>query len=186
MKHTVLLSFLFFIAQAHSQQDTVFVTHSGDSWGGDSLNYVTDTVLFDSGVTRHILTGTAILPYTSNQIGAFGAGLYFDNVDRTDCQERDAEVAYHSKDNINWYEISDSTLTVNFNLYDNCCYDFLCDISVDSSGTLNLIYTGYGTFCGCRCCFGLTYQMSRLLDPDYTQIKALMINGDTETLEFLD
>jgi len=165
-------------------QDTVFIKHNKD-WTIDKLNYITDTVIFETGMRRHILTGTAILPWTMNQEVAKGYGLYFNKVSRSNCQKDEYEYSGVIEDSIYSINTTDTSLAINISIYENCCYDFLCDISVDSMGILNLIYLGYGTYCFCNCCFGLDYHLSVLKYKDNLEIKAVMINGNRKTLKQL-
>jgi len=159
--------------------DTVFIKQ--DKNFDDTLIYTIDTIIFRSGMTKHILIGTTVLPWTHNQQMAKGYGLYLDKVTKSDCQGD----AYENwtPDKINSIANTDSTLIVDINITDNCCYDFLCDISVDSTATLNLIYYGYGTYCDCDCCFGLVFHFSKINNPDYADIKSVMINGKRKTLK---
>lgn len=163
-------------------KDTVFIKYVRD-WTADSLIYTTDTVIFESGMTRNILTGSTILPETHNQRSARAYGLYFNKVTASSCQKDTIEY-YSHQDKINYITSTDSTLQVDINIFDNCCYSFLCDISVDSSATLNLIYYGYGnSYCACECCFGLTMHFTKMKGAEYKAIKAVMINGNRKTVK---
>ena len=179
-KITLLLTSILFSTIALAQsQDTVFIRqdHNFD----DALIYSTDTIIFESGMTKQILIGTTVLPGTHNQIAARENGLYLKKVTKSNCQ-RDAYEEMNP-DKINAVISTDSTLTVDINITDNCCYEFLCDISVDSTATLNLIYYGYGTYCSCECCFGLTFHFEKEKSPDYSDIKAVIINGNRNTFK---
>lgn len=162
--------------------DTVFIRqdHNFD----DTLIYVTDTVVFESGMRKQILIGTTILPSTHNQIMARGYGLYLKNVTKTDCKGNAHEKK--SPDKINSITNTDTTLRIDINITDNCCYEFLCDISVDSTGTLNLIQYGYGTYCACNCCFGLTYHFAKEKGPEYSEIRAVMIGDNRKTIRQIE
>lgn len=162
-------------------QDTVFIKQNKD-WTADTLNYITDTVIFESGMRRHILTGTAILPQTHNSIAAQEYGLYFSKIKKSDCKHDGAGEFSGDHDHINSVDHTDSTLTIDLTLYDNCCYDFLCDISVDSTGTLHLLYSGYGTYCSCDCCFGLTYYLMLSKENETPELKSIMLNYSRKTL----
>jgi hypothetical protein len=175
----ILVVPLFMSSIGLAQQDTVFIKQSID-WTADTLSYETDTIVFESGMVRHILTGTTVLPNTHNQFSTWGYGLYLNDVTKSDCQNHGEEV-YSSADRINSVELTDTTLTIDITVYDNCCYDFLCDVSADSSGPLNLIYYGYGTHCACECCFGLVYHFSREFDSDTNQIDSVVLQGDVTT-----
>jgi hypothetical protein len=130
---------------------------------------------------RHILKGTTILPYTSNQQNAKGYGFYFEKVNLSNCQRNGLEYENRIQEHVNYIIQTDSTLIIDFNFYDNCCYSFLCDISVVDESILNLIYTGYGTYCDCDCCYGLNYRISLIKDENFSKIKYLMINGNSKT-----
>jgi hypothetical protein len=176
----LILYIILFSAVGFSQSpDTVFIRqdHNFD----DTLIYSMDTVIFESGMRKQILIGTTVLPGTHNQMAARGSGLYLKNVTKSNCQG-DANEKW-VPDKINSIINSDTTLTVDINITDNCCYEFMCDISVDNTGTLNLINYGYGTYCSCECCFGLTFHLRKEKSPDYTEINAIMINGNRKTLK---
>lgn len=167
-------------------EDTVFIKHDKD-WTSDNLNYVTDTLIFKSGMGRNILIGTSILSSSKNQFSAkWEYGLYFSKVTKTDCEksaEQYLEEGGIIQNKINSIITSDSALIIDINIFDNCCYDFLCDISIVDGSTINLISNGYGTHCDCDCCYGLTYYLTKLKSPDYKKMKSVMINGDRKTMK---
>lgn len=182
----LILSILFInlTANTFSQYDTVFIKQS-DSRSYDKLIYSTDTILFSSSMTRNIITGTTILPWTHNQQNAKGYGIYFETVTKTECKNSGKEV-YFSNDKINSIINTDSTILVDITIYDNCCYDFICDISVDSLGVLNLIYHGYGTYCACNCCFGLVFSLKKTDHMENMDIHSIRLNGDNKTLKKIE
>ena len=165
-------------------QDTVFIRYNKDA-NYDRLNYVVDTVIFQSSMRRHVLTGTCVLPATRNQMAAREYGLYFKKVVKSNCQ-KEIEFEGFDPDRINSILVTDTTLMIDINITDNCCFDFLCDCSVDSTGTLNLTYTGYGTYCSCDCCFGLTYYLLIYKEKDTPELKGVMINGNRKTLKAIN
>ena len=183
LKNIILLltSILFSTITLAQSPDTVFIRqdHNFD----DTLIYATDTIVFESGMSKQILIGTTILPGTHNQMGARGSGLYLQKVTKSNCQQDVTKYGGGMQDKINSIITTDSTMTIDINIYDNCCYEFLCDISVDSTGTLNLIYYGYGTYCSCDCCFGLTFHFIKEKNPDYSDIKAVMVNDNRKTIK---
>jgi len=175
----LLTTFLFSTIALAQSPDTVFIRqdHNFD----DTLIYAIDTIVFESGMRKQILIGTTILPGTHNQMGAREYGLYLNKVTKSDCQGDPYEKWIPDK--INFITNTDTSMTVDINITNNCCYEFLCDISVDSTGTLNLIYYGYGTYCSCNCCFGLTFHFAKEKSPDYSDIKAVMINENRKTIK---
>ena len=185
MKIIILqITLLIISASIFAQQDTVFIKQSMD-WTADTLQYKTDTVLFESGLARNFLIGTTVLSGTHNQIAAQGYGLYLNKVSKTDCQNHGEEV-YHSKDRINTVELTDTTLTVDITVFDNCCYDFLCDATMDEMGNLSLIYHGYGNYCFCDCCFGLVFHFIREMNSEALPVKSvqlLAVPGSRQNIE---
>lgn len=182
MKHIIFLFILIsFAMDMYGQADTVFMKYDSDQYD-DSIIYETDTVIFYTPRERHILIGTTIIPYTHNQINARGYGLYLEKVTKTDCKKDLANSRITYKNKINSVFRNDSILIVETQIFDNCCYSFLCDVSLDSSAILNLLFQGYGTYCSCDCCFGLTYQFRIEIQPEYEKIKAIMINGNLKTV----
>jgi hypothetical protein len=161
--------------------DTVFIRqdHNYD----DILIYTTDTIVFESGMTKQMLYGTTILPGTSNQRVAMANGYCFQKVTKSNCQQDMTVFGGGIQDKINSIISTDSTLTIDINVYNNCCYEFLCDISIDITKTLNLIYYGHGTYCDCDCCFGLTFYIFKDRSFDFSYVKAVTINGDRKTIK---
>ncbi len=178
---------LLYYGEANAQSieyDSVFV-RSNRADSHDTINYVTDTILFPSQMFRHMLIGTTVLPYTQNQMAAHGFGIMGLQVTKSDCQ-MDRTYLGGGLDKINSIQRTDSTILVDINITDNCCYDFLCDVSVDSAGIMHLLYTGYGTHCACECCFGLVYQFELYHKEDTQIIRGVMINEDRKTLQVFE
>lgn len=177
---TLFYIFFFIISISSSgQQDTVFIKYNLDN-DQDKIVYTTDTVLFATPMGRHILKGTTVIPWTHNQQIAKGYGFYFDNVTKSDCK-KDA-TAERIPTKINSIVNKTNELIIDINISDNCCYSFLCDIQILNESTINLIYYGYGTYCSCDCCFGLTYKLTKEDVPELTKIKSVMINGISKTM----
>lgn len=167
-----------------SNQDTVFIKHTND-WSSDTLKYTTDTVIFESGMMRHILTGTTILPSTYNQEVTKGYGLFFNKNTKSNCQTELGLEEKISPDKITSIQTTDTTLIVEININTNCCYSFLCDVSVENDSILNLIYIGYGTYCFCDCCYGLTYSFSKEKWFDKKKIHSIMIKNEPKTIKHI-
>lgn len=182
----MLMMVLLTLSEAHAQSpDTAFIRQ--DKNFDDTLIYVIDTVIFNSGMTKHILIGTTVMPSTSTQIAAYEYGIYLERVMKTECRGDENEAYVNPKpDRISNFENTDTSLKVEVQLTDNCCYDFLCDFSVDSTGTLHLLYKGYGTYCSCECCFGLTFYFNKMSDPEYAKVKAVMIGNSGRTIKKLE
>lgn len=169
--------------------DTIFIKHDSD-WTGEKLRYVTDTIIFKSGMRRNILVGTTVLSGTGNQYNAYWSyGLSLKKVAKTDCQKSAEEYEGQggkTHNQINSITATDSSLSIDITFFDNCCYDFLCDVAIVDETILNLVYTGYGTHCDCDCCYGLIYQLSKEKNNNYKKLKQVMINGNRKTLKKLN
>lgn len=178
MKRLIVVMIVSFLgAGLYGQQDTVFITSNSD-WTGDTLNYKTDTVIFPSAVIRNMLIGTTVLATTYGQQVAKGSGIWFTKVTKSECRNGGEELAWEA-DRIASIVNTDTSLVVTISIVENCCYDFLCDISVDSTETLNLIFQGYGAYCACNCGFLLTYEFIKTQSP----VQAVMIGGDRKTIK---
>ena len=162
----------------NTKMDTVFIKYDPDGFD-DILEYKTDTLLFQSQNSRHLLVGTTSLPETKNQMTTWKYGLQFEKVNPTECLSGNSI----STDTINYIESTDSTLVIDVNVYDNCCFSFLCDVSIDNSGIMNLISTGYGGTCGCNCNFCLTFIFNKKNDVKYPNIEGVMVNGNRKSIK---
>lgn len=178
MKHLILL-FLFTGLQLtlSAQRDTVLVVRSNTLSGNEPS---IDTFLFDSPMLGQVLIGTCILPYTGGQIMSMGRGVYFEKVTKTDCNNHGDEV-YSQESRINGFTATDTSLIVDMTFIDNCCYEFLCDVELGDDGILHLNYTGYGSFCGCMCCFGVQYHLRLDKSIEDYNLKGIMLGNDEKT-----
>lgn len=182
MKHLIFLFFLCLQFNLSAQQDTVLIARSNTLSGNEPT---VDTFLFDSPMLGQVLIGTCILPSTGGQIMSWGRGVSFDKVTKTDCMNHGDEV-YSQESRINDFTITDSSLIVDMTLIDNCCYEFLCDIELGDDGILHLNYTGYGSFCGCLCCFGVQYHLTLDKSIEDYNLKGIMLGNDPKTLRKLN
>lgn len=164
-------------------QDTVFIKNDSEKFK-NKLDYKTDTLIFESAVHRHYLTGTTILPATNGQMHAHEYGLWFTKLTKTDCQHN-GENEKGAPDRINSIISNDTSIIIDISIYDNCCHSFLCDISVEDESIINLAYIGYGSYCFCGCFFGLTYTLNKVKTDDLKKIKSVMLNGNRKTLKNL-
>ena len=179
MKKLIILTHLIFIISIiHAQNDTVFIRYNGASYD-EEIQYKTDTVIFPTPVARKILHGTGILPWTKNQQIAKGYGLYLKKVAITSCDSRSRPPK--TEEVVAIYK-TDSTLLIELNIIGNCCHEFLCDVQVIDNKTINLIQHDYGaTYCGCTCCFGLTYHFSITKTDEYAKLESIIIDGVVAT-----
>lgn len=139
--------------------DTLFLRYADDYDINDNPIYVTDTMTFASPLARQILVGTTVLPNALRMWTAEERGFYLYKVEALPCSGGE-ELPDFGNDKITDIRMTDSTLEVDVTIYDNCCFNFLCTASVDSTNTMHIEYIGYGALCACSCCFGLTYVFS--------------------------
>jgi hypothetical protein len=182
MKTHSIKTLIFFLALSAfttaEAQDTVFIKKNIDPIA-DKPVYQTDTILFDTHMARHILIGTTILPSSANSELAKNYGYNLKELKSSDCKETKGksfpiEVLSTVR--------TDTLLTIDISIGANCCYSFLGDMTVKNDSIIDLIYHGYGSYCFCTCCFGLTYEIERWPFMDEHSITHVMINGDESTL----
>ena len=159
------------------QNDTVYIKKNIKPFEEKAV-YKTDTIVFETPNARNILIGNAILTQTSNQQGAKGFGLFFEDFKVKDC--RNSEIPKPNK--IIGIKKNKEEWIINALVYSNCCQDFLADISVENDNTLNLIFHNYGMYCSCSCPFELTYKIRIMEFEDLKKIKFLTINGETKSV----
>ncbi len=180
----IRITFLIFLAtNGFAQSDTVFIISNKNESSVD-IDYLCDTLLFDSPQSRILLYNTMVLPNTSNQQEAKNYGLTLDSIGFESCKSR--EIMKYSRDEISLVEETDDNLSITIMIVGNCCHNFLCDIEIRDESILNLIYLGYGSmYCSCSCNFQLTYYFSKwkFMALEYDRIKKIMINGNLKTLK---
>ena len=123
------------------------------------------------------LTGTTIIPNTSNQQLAMNYGFILKDVENLPCDETGGKESL--KNEIFEFVKTDTLWQIEVFITGNCCHSFLCDISIEENNTLNLISLGYGsTYCSCTCCFGLTYLIEiESFTDNHKDIQYVTVNG---------
>ncbi len=136
------------------------------------------TYVDEDGALRNApLEGTVLLPFTGNYLSVMNSGYVAVKVEKADCSDQ-GEHVYREEDKIDQVVFTGSTIEIHLRVYDNCCYDFLWDPCLSDDGILDLKYTGYGSICGCRCCFGHVITFEKEYDPDDpVEIREIRVNG---------
>jgi len=158
-----------------SQTDTVFLRYINHSSEQDSL-YVIDTISKNGSIYRdQILIGTGLLSRTYDQMAALEFGVQGAKVTETPCSRGEKEGIETEIIKLN---LSDTALSVDCLLEANCCFAFACDYSIIGDSILFLKYTGFGSVCGCSCCFGLnyTFELDRE-NKDFRKLKYIRLQG---------
>ena len=175
-----ILIFLLINSLTWGQADTVFIRYNKVKLE-EKLNYKIDTVIFDTPNARQILYGTTVLPWTLNQQVVKNYGLYLDSVSITTCKQERGKMPGLKNYIVNVDQTLDH-MAIEIKYWGNCCHSFLCDLEVKNDHNLNLIILGYGaTYCSCDCCFGLTYQLTKMEVEDFKNLKYVTINSDEKT-----
>jgi hypothetical protein len=175
-----ILSFFVVSSITWGQADTVFVKYNKDKFE-DTINYKTDTIIFDTPNARQILHGTTVLPWTQNQQIAKGYGLFLDSVAVTPCSQEQGEKLDWQSEVLSINQVGD-VLTMELKFLGNCCHSFLCDVEIVNETEVNLIVSGYGaTYCSCTCCFGLNYYFEKMDVEEFDKLKSITINGKEST-----
>lgn len=180
-----LILVLFFSPFAYGQMDTIFVRYP-KNWKSGTREYSTDTVFTDHLRDKLLIAGTAIIPNTQNQWEvAEEYNLMLEMVSTPICvsdREIDNRIDY-----VKSIDQNDSTLTITTMIHSNCCYNFLCDVSIQEDGVLNLTYIGYGwSICGCTCIFKMDYIFRKTNKNSDNELTGIVINSDQRTLRKLD
>ncbi|MCL2328009.1 MAG: hypothetical protein FWC39_05785 [Bacteroidetes bacterium] len=184
MKYILSIIFVFISLLTYSQQDTVFFKYNIADYD-EPVSYTTDTIIFyDRPFTkdRDMLIGTTVLPWTSGQMNARSFGIsFFKSITSEPCKTS-GEEAYRMKDEIISVVETENELIVSIKISANCCHTFLGDVDVFDENTINLITHGYGSWCACMCCFGLTFHFDTMKEwGDYSKLEYIIINGREET-----
>lgn len=177
---TSILLLLSFSGVSQEALDTVFIRYNKAN--SDVLEYTTDTVLFQSEMTRNMILGTSIWPSSSNQYNAYWEyGIYFKDVKLSKCIGQTDE-NNKFKTGITDILVTDSTWVFKKVISGNCCHSFICDIKINDDLVLELLEFGYGTnHCDCACLYELTYTLQKIDFDRSKNIKSVMIDGDKKT-----
>ena len=156
--------------------DTVFVKRRVSK-----TEYEIDTLLIKSGISSpQVLAGTMFLPYSDKMIGLLNNGLSplsFGIL--KECDETIDPKTFKDYPKYNNIKRDSSALTIDVTVVANCCHNFLGEAEVIGKDTLNLVYTAYGGFCSCSCCFTLRYKFETSMEANYQILKHITINSST-------
>ena len=158
-----------------TELDTVFVKRTV------GVNeFELDTLFIPSGrSSKQVLAGTTFLPYSDKMIGLLNNGL--SPISLEVVEECDRSVDPRTFDDypkfLNVWR-GKNELTIDVSVVANCCHNFLGEAEVVGSDTLNLVYTAYGGFCSCNCCFTLRYKFNTKMEANYQILKFVTINSN--------
>ncbi len=136
-----------------------------------------DTILIEAGVSsQQVLVGTTMLPYTPKVIKLLNQGLSPISLEIVESCNDSKRPDYENYPEFKAIKRDSNILTIDVSIVANCCYNFLGEAEINGD-TLNLLYTGYGNFCSCSCCYTLRYKFDTTMEENYQLLKHVTVNG---------
>jgi hypothetical protein len=157
-----------------TELDTVFVKRTV------GINeFEIDTLYIPGGrSSTQVLAGTMFLPSSDKMNGLLNNGLSpisFEIIQECD-NTTDPRTFNQYPKFISTSRVG-NTLTIEVSVIANCCHNFLGEAEVKGKDTLNLVYTSYGGFCSCECCFTLRYKFDTSMEDIYQVLNYVTINS---------
>lgn len=173
MKKIAALVFLVFTSLSTSAQDvyldTVFVKRMV---GFDEFEM--DTLVVPSHSFNQVLVGTTFLPYSDKMIRLLNDNISPISLELlNECNGSIDPNKFDDYPQFDFVSMDSNVLTIDVTVIANCCHNFLGEAELVGTDTLNLLYTSYGGFCSCSCCFTLRYKFD--VSGDF--LKFVTING---------
>lgn len=117
-------------------------------------------------------------------------GYWLTSVDYLACDDPISEADdkdYYTNHQINFIQLTDSTMEISFSFIAKCSSDFLFEIELVDKDVLNIIYHGYRSLVECNCEYNIKYL---LIDRDYldgfemdnVKLKHISINNSRKEL----
>ena len=157
-----------------TELDTVFVKRS------IGINeFEIDTLYISGGrSSTQVLAGTMFLPSSDKMNGLLNNGLSPISLEIIqECDNTTDPRTFNEYPKFISTSRVGNILTIDVSVIANCCHNFLGEAEVIGSGTLNLVYTSYGGFCSCNCCFTLRYKFDTSMEDNYQVLNYVTING---------
>lgn len=176
----LLLTSFFSTQGQNAKLDTVFVKRTiGEN------EFQIDTLFIHSGrSSQQVLAATCFLPYSDKMIGLLNHGLSPISLEIIqECDQGLEPSEFKNYPIFKEVKRDSNQLIIDVAIVSNCCHNFLGEAEVIGEDTLNLVYTSYGGFCSCTCCFALRYTFDSSLEKAYTILKNVTINGSETTEE---
>jgi hypothetical protein len=157
-----------------SELDTVFVKRSV------RINeFEIDTLYISGGrSSTQVLAGTMFLPSSDKMNGLLNNGLSPISLEIIkECDNTTDPRTFKEYPKFIATSRVGNTLTIDVSVIANCCHNFLGEAEVVGKDILNLVYTSYGGFCSCECCFTLRYRFNTSMEDIYQVLNYVTING---------
>ena len=183
---TIIISILISIHSSFGQvkeKDSVFVKSTISE---NEFRY--DTLFFEKGIANPpVLVGTTVLKDSEKNFLLQNKGLYLDKIEVINgCNEGIDPRTFKNYPKFEKIVRDSNSLTIDVTIISNCCYEFLGEAEVIGTDTLNLIYTGYGNYCSCSCCFTLRYTFDTSMEHYYNILEKVMINNNQKVIELIN
>lgn len=162
-----------------TELDTVFVKRTV------GINeFKIDTLYIPGGrSSTQVLAGTMFLPYSDKMNRLLNKGLSPISLEIIqECDNTTDPRTFKEYPKFISTSRVGNTLTIDVSVIANCCHNFLGEAEVKGKDTLNLVYTSYGGFCSCECCFTLRYKFDTSMEDIYQVLNYVTING-SKTVE---
>lgn len=157
-----------------TERDTVFVKRSV------GINeFEIDTLYIPGGrSTTQVLAGTMFLPSSDKMNGLLNNGLSPIRLEIIkECDNTTDSKTFVEYPKFIATSRVGNTLTIDVSVIANCCHNFLGEAEVVGKDTLHLVYTSYGGFCSCECCFTLRYKFDTSMEDTYQLLNYVTINN---------
>lgn len=172
MKHKIkilLLTLVIFqlspIFGQNAEFDTVFVKKAVGT-----NEFEIDTLYISSGIGYdQVLVGTTFLPSSEKMFLLENKGLLPISLEIIEeCDNTTDPETFNEYPKFLSTSRVGNTLTIDVSVIANCCHNFLGEAEVVGKDTLNLLYTSYGGYCACSCCYTLRYKFDTS-EEDYSK-----------------
>ena len=153
--------------------DTVFVKKTiGEN------EFEIDTLFIPGGrSSQQVLAGTTFLPYSAKMLGLLNKGLSPISLEIIqECDNNTDPKTFKDYPKFTEVKRDSNELIIDVAIVANCCHNFLGEAEVVGNDTLNLVYTSYGGFCSCNCCFILRFRFDTTMEEHYQILKHVTIN----------
>lgn len=177
---TSIIAFLQLTSAISQNVDTVFVKRTV----GENA-FEVDTLFIPGGrIETQVLAGTTFLPSSDKIIGLLNHGLSPIRLEiLQECEDGIDPKSFEAYPKFVNLSRDSNVLTVDVAIIANCCHNFLGEAEVTGNDTLNLVYTSYGGFCSCRCCFTLRYTFDTSMEEHYQILNFVTINESITVAE---
>jgi len=161
------------------EKDTVFIKSTISE-----NKFAFDTMYFEKGVANPpVLVGTTVLTDSRKNYLLQNNGLKLEALEvMKGCRKGIDPKLYKEYPKFNSVKKVSNKLIIDVSIVSNCCHEFLGEAEILGSDTLNLIYTAYGSWCSCSCCYELRYTFDASFENNYNLIQSVIVNNNKNVI----